>query len=342
MSLSHAWDKTYEAVERQLTAMGADLFEVGALQRGDGDQPQFMLLRIWDQEKVIQSIPWLRFQNWHESHIYVRPKGESRLTLVDDLKLSAVARMRQDGFQPAAVVKTSPGNYQVWIKHLSRLDKALGTAVARALAERFGGDVKAADWRHFGRLAGFRNTKARYKEVLAVPEYDDWRSQNFHRDLEGQWVGRAGNVYTDDRLREMHANLLPRTRFPFVRLTEASGVIARESERLVATVRAVLERECAHQARARDHFLAQAAGQNGRPSKDIEAFRADPRYGGDGTRVDLAYAVYAVARGADVEHVRATLRSRDLSHKGNEKRQSDYIERTVRKALATVERGRGR
>lgn len=342
MSLSHAWDKTYEAVERQLTAMGADLFEVGALQRGDGDQPQFMLLRIWDQEKVVQSVPWLRFQNWHESHIYVRPKGESSLTLVDDLKVSAVARMRQEGFQPAAVVQTSPGNHQVWIKHPSRLDKALGTAVARALAERFGGDVKAADWRHFGRLAGFRNTKARYKEVIAVPEYDDWRGQNFHRDLEGQWVGRTGNVYTEDRLREMHANLLPRTRFLFVRLTEASGVIARGSERLVATVRAVLERERAHQARVRAHFLAQAAGQNRRPSKGIEAFRADPRYGGDGTRVDLAYAVYAVARGTDVEEVRAALRSRYLSHKGNEKRQSDYIERTVRKALASVDRARGR
>ena len=126
MSLSHAWDKTYEAVERQLTAMGADLFEVGALQRGDGDQPQFMLLRIWDQEKVIQSIPWLRFQNWHESHIYVRPKGESNLTLVDDLKLSAVARMRQDGFQPAAIVQTSPGNYQVWIKHPSSTGQGTG------------------------------------------------------------------------------------------------------------------------------------------------------------------------------------------------------------------------
>ena len=28
---SHALDKTYEAVERQLGAMGADLFEIGAL-----------------------------------------------------------------------------------------------------------------------------------------------------------------------------------------------------------------------------------------------------------------------------------------------------------------------
>ena len=239
-------------------------------------------------------------------------------------------------------MQTSPGNYQVWIKHSTRLDKELGTAVARTLAERFRGDVKAADWRHFGRLAGFRNTKARYKEVLAVPEYDEWRGKSFHRDLEGQWVDRGGKVYRDDRLREMHANLLPRTRFPFVRLIESSGVIARGSERLLATVRAGLDREHAQRARAQAQFRAQAARLNGRLLKGIEAFRVDPRYGGDGTRVDLAYAVYAVARGTDVEDVRAALRSRDLSHKGNEKRQSDYIERTVRKALASVEQARGR
>ena len=89
-------DKTYEAVERQLTAMGADLFEIGALQRGDGGKPQFMLLRVCDQERVIYAIPWLKYQNWHESHIYVRPKGESCLTLIDDLKLSAVTRLRQE------------------------------------------------------------------------------------------------------------------------------------------------------------------------------------------------------------------------------------------------------
>jgi len=175
VSLSHAWDKTYEAVERQLTAMGAELFEVGSLQRADGDQLQFMLLRTWDRRKVIDSVPWLRYQNRHESHIYERPKGESNLTLVDDLKLSSVTRMRQEGTQPAAVVQTSPGNFQAWIKHATRLDKELGTAVARELAKRFGGDLKAADWRHLGRLAGFRNTKGRYRQVVPVPDYDAWR-----------------------------------------------------------------------------------------------------------------------------------------------------------------------
>jgi len=97
-----------------------------------------MLLRTWDQKKLIASIPWLRFQNWHGSHIYVRPQGESNLTLIDGLKAEAVVRIRAEGFQPAVVVQTSPGNYQVWIKHAEKLDRELGTAVARELAGRFG------------------------------------------------------------------------------------------------------------------------------------------------------------------------------------------------------------
>ena len=162
--------------------------------------------------------------------------------------------MRQEGFQPAAVVQTSPGNYQVWIKHSTRLDKELGTAVARELAKRFGGDVKAADWRHFGRSAGFRNTKSRYGVVVPVPEFDEWRGQKFHRDLEGRWVDHDGNVVhrgavAGDAWRPVAEDL-----FPFVRLVEASGVVARESEQSIATVRAGLERERAHRARAQASF----------------------------------------------------------------------------------------
>jgi len=330
-------DKTYEAVERQLSGMGSELFEVGALQRGEGGQPQFMLLRTWDQETLISSIPWLRHQNWHGGHIYVRPKGESNLTLIDDLKTEAISGMCKEGYQPAVVVQTSPGNYQVWVKHAEKLDKELATAVARDLAGRFGGDVKAADWRHFGRLAGFRNTKEKYKQMVGVPGYEDWRKTNFRPGPGGHWVDKSGNEYQDERLHELHAGLSPTTRFPFVRLVGATGAIARESAGLVARTRDLLEKEHAERARAQARYQAALTRLDGRPLKGIEAFRADPRYGGDGTRVDLAYAVYAVARGVDLASVKA-----DLSHKGNPMRQSDYIERTVRKALVSVEQGRGR
>jgi hypothetical protein len=58
--------------------------------------------------------------------------------------------------------------------------------------------------------------------------------------------------------------------------------------------------------------------------------------------VDLAYAVYALAHGMDLASVEAALRSRDLSHKGNENRQRDYVERTMRKAMVTLETARER
>ena len=60
------------------------------------------------------------------------------------------------------VVETSPGNFQAWLKHPEKLEQRNGHAAARALAERFGGDTGAADWRHFGRLGRFHfyvNTK---------------------------------------------------------------------------------------------------------------------------------------------------------------------------------------
>jgi hypothetical protein len=70
--------------------------------------------------------------------------------------------------------------------------------------------------------------------------------------------------------------------------------------------------------------------------KTIEDFRAKPIYAGDQTRVDLAYAVYALAHGVPENMARDALTSRDLSHKGDRKRQLDYIDRTIRKAQERI------
>jgi hypothetical protein len=77
--------------------------------------------------------------------------------------------------------------------------------------------------------------------------------------------------------------------------------------------------------------------------KTIDSFRFDPRYAGDGNRIDLAYAVYALSHGATEAEVAAAIRTRDLSKKGAEHRQQDYVERTIRKAGACLlEPSRGR
>jgi len=139
----------------QLEAMGAPGFDIG-VKRTDGT----MLLREgWGARQVLKSLLWLRRENLNRGHIYVRPAGLHALSLVDDLKPDALVRMKVEGFEPAAVIETSPGNLQAWLKHGDTLDEATGTRAAKLLAQRYGGDPGSADWRHFGRLAGFTNPK---------------------------------------------------------------------------------------------------------------------------------------------------------------------------------------
>jgi len=152
-------DRTQEAVRQQLEAMGAGLFEVGVFDSAS----ERMILRAWDKETAIKSIPWLRFENLKGRNIYIRPAGIHSLSLVDDLTADALHTMRRQGFTPALVVETSPRNFQAWLQHGRTLDKPLSTAVAKALATQFHGDHGSADWRHFGRLAGFTNRKEKYR-----------------------------------------------------------------------------------------------------------------------------------------------------------------------------------
>ncbi len=272
--------------------MGSELFEVGLFKPDAEPTESIMIPRVWDTNQVIKSVPWLRHQNCEGRNIYIRPKGEHDLSMVDDLTTAAVSAMKQAGFNPSVIVETSRGNYQVWLKHSERLSKEVSTAAARALAEKFGGDRGAADWRHFGRLAGFTNRKAKHLDA--------------------------------------NTGL-----YPFVRLIEAGGGIYPDAERFLADVKTGVElRRVERRQRAKVQTIRSL------DLKSIDGFRADGRYGGDGTRVDLAYAVYALSHGASAADVEVAIRSRDLSHKGNERRQTDYVERTIKKALATIDRGR--
>jgi RepB DNA-primase from phage plasmid len=289
-------DKTTLATQLQVTAMASDLFEIGLYNPDAGPINSVMIPRVWDSQAVLKSVPWLRHQNAAGRNIYIRPKGEHDLSLVDDLTDDALLSMKEAGFNPALIVETSPGNHQAWLKHPEPLSREMSTAAARALAEKFGGDRGAADWRHFGRLAGFTNRKAKYRD-------------------EGTGLS------------------------PFVRLIEAGGWVYPEAQRFLAGVRTEVERHQAEREQLREQ-IAQMALVSPNDLKTIDGFRADARYGGDGTRIDLAYALYALSHGASLTEVEAVIRSRDLSHKGSDRRQSEYVERTIKKALATIERGR--
>lgn len=288
-------DRTKDAVRIQTAAMGCEVFEIGLFR---AEAEPMMVPRTWDTDTLTHSVGWLKHQNTGGRNIYVRPNGEHPLTLVDDLSAGAVTAMKRSGFRPALVIETSPGNFQAWLKHPERLPKDLGTAAARELAKQFGADTGAADWRHFGRLAGFTNRKHKYIDPATG-------------------------------------------RFPFVRIVEATGKVYPEADRFLSGVQARLEHE-REERRLTTERWARTASQHNVDARPLDDFRRDPRYRGDNTRIDLAYAVYALSRGVAAGDVTAALRTRDLSHKGNERRQNEYIERTVRKALQAIEGvGRG-
>ncbi len=114
---------TFEAVQRQVAAMGVELFEVGLYKADAGATEASMIPRVWDVQTILKSVPWLRHQNCAGRNVYIRPKGEHDLSLVDDLTKDALMSMKVTGFNPAIIVGTSPGNYQAWLKHPEQLGK---------------------------------------------------------------------------------------------------------------------------------------------------------------------------------------------------------------------------
>jgi hypothetical protein len=274
----------------QLEALGAAGFDIG-VKRTDGT----MILREgWGAKQVLKSLLWLRRENLNRGQIYVRPAGPHGLSLVDDLNGVALTRMKAEGFGPAAVIETSPGNFQAWLRHGVFLDEATSTRAAKMLAARFGGDPGSADWRHFGRLAGFTNPKPNRRLASGLQ--------------------------------------------PFARLVEASGQVYREAASFIAEAKKAVANETAASAKAAGNNRAGQGAQSPPPLKPLAEFHRDPRYAGDLHRADLAWARHAAATGLSASEIRMEiLRGRDLSKKGNAKRQRDYAERTAGKALRQAE-----
>lgn len=160
-------DRTQIAVERMLAALDAPAYDLGVLSER-GMLPGLANLAA---SGVISRIPLLKAHNARGAHIYVRPAGEHRYTVLDDLSSESVARLAADGYEPCAVIETSAGNFQAWLKHAEVYPAALSTLAAQTLARRYGADPNAADWRRLGRLPGFTNCKPKYKKENGLFPY---------------------------------------------------------------------------------------------------------------------------------------------------------------------------
>jgi RepB DNA-primase from phage plasmid len=121
-------------------------------------------------------------------------------------------------------------------------------------------------------------------------------------------------------------------RYPFVRLVEWAGSQYTARKAFLKEVFSMASRRTAPTA------TAPQFSESLTPRLSIDDFRNKREYGGDGNRIDLAYAVYALAHGVTDDEIRSAIASRDLSKKGPEPRQRAYVERTIRKACSTLGR----
>jgi hypothetical protein len=160
-------DRTRNAVERMLAALDAPAYDLGILSER-GMLPGLSNLTAAD---VLSRLPLLKAHNARGAHIYIRPTGEHRFTVLDDLNSDSVARLAGDGLEPCAMVETSLGNFQAWLKHDDVYPTPLSTFIAQVLGKRYGADPSAADWRRFGRLPGFTNCKPKYRKNNGLYPY---------------------------------------------------------------------------------------------------------------------------------------------------------------------------
>lgn len=299
-------------VQQQIIAMGCASFEVGAIKQADANARQLLETHEAEWFMDVKNLARLASYNMKGYHIYVRPFGDHNLSLVDDLSEESVQKMKTDGFEPAVVVETSPGNFQAWVKHSENFRAGKlqeSTLAAKMLAEVYGGDDQAAKGRGFGRLAGFTNQKEKYA-------------------------------------RESGGRKL----FPFSRLIESNGNTCSRAEEFAKEVHARFSQRLDNDQKAaqkwrQNHSQKQVAFARVDRTQSLQDFYSRPEYlafNKDGNtqyhRADFAYALYALDRlnksradvMADID--RGTLAS-SAGEPGSKKR-AEYLERTVDTASA--------
>jgi hypothetical protein len=144
-------DRTLIAVRNMLTALDAPAYDIGIL----SDRGMLPGLSDHPADFVMSRLPLLKAHNSRGAHIYIRPSGAHRFTVLDDLNQSSIDRLTADDFEPCAVVETSAGNFQAWLKHDDVYPTDLSTFIAQTLASKYQGERR--------RLAAFRQASRFHK-----------------------------------------------------------------------------------------------------------------------------------------------------------------------------------
>lgn len=165
--------KSRSQFEQYAEAVQADRYRVTSIKLSDNGGPLVCILDKrngktigFTPPEVIRHLPeMLRLQARGEN-IYYTPLSESRHhILIDDMDMEKLQQFIGDGYQPAALLESSPGNFQAIIT-IPKLgiprDKDVGNRLTERLNREYG-DPKLSGCIHPHRAPGFENRKPKHR-----------------------------------------------------------------------------------------------------------------------------------------------------------------------------------
>lgn len=160
--------------ELYANAVNADRYRVTCIKmREDGSKQTFILdkrdgvTRGFTPEEIEQRMAeMIRLQRRGENIYYTPLSDDKHHILIDDMNLEKLKRLISDGYKPAVVIESSPGNYQAIItipKLGTAHDKDVGNRLSSILNQRYG-DPKLSGCIHPHRAPGFENRKPKHRK----------------------------------------------------------------------------------------------------------------------------------------------------------------------------------
>ena len=197
----------HEQFKHYVAAVNADRVRVTCIRmKPEGEKKVFILDKRdgasqgFTPAELAAHLPeMLRLQQRGEN-IYYPPLSEDRHhILIDDMTRESMERLYADGFRPAVVLESSPGNYQC-VLTIPKLQSPHNRDVGNRITERLNklyGDPKLSGCIHPHRAPGFGNLKPKHRRedgscprvrLLKAEKHECSKAQELARQIEREYA----------------------------------------------------------------------------------------------------------------------------------------------------------
>lgn len=162
-----------EAFLKYAQAVNADRYRVTAIRVDPDGSRKVMILdkkdgqtRGFTPDELVAKMPEILALRSRGENIYYTPLSEDRHhILIDDMTAESLIQLQKDGYKPAAVIESSPGNFQCVLtvpKFHGNFDREIANRLSLILNKRYGAP-KLSGAIHPHRAPDFENRKAKHQ-----------------------------------------------------------------------------------------------------------------------------------------------------------------------------------